>query len=324
MITVHGLLGEPGAALRTAADAADWVVGGQRHLDALAVPEARRIRLGALRPAVEQISGLPVDADVVVIASGDPLYFGVVRALRRLGLRPRVVTAPSSIATAFAAVGVPWDDAVVVSVHGRPLTAALNLARTHPKVAVFTSAEHGIGELADGLADLSRWYVLAERLGESDERVRVFGGADDAAEATPLEPNVVLILDRNVDAEDTEWSGVLAGPGRATRPVASIAAALAFVRLLPEPGELLLATGPLAAEVAALARWSGAAVTLAAPEPGARIIHPDVVLTDALDAVPGAPRAIVLTGPAPSNLPADYRWTSDDAGGYHLMTGVRT
>ena len=211
MITVHGLLGRPTDALFEAAARADLVVGGARHLDALGVPPERRITLGALRPAVERISLMPPTKDVVVVASGDPLYFGVVRSLRSRGLRPAVVPAVSSIAAAFAAVGLPWDDAAVVSVHERPLQTALDVAQTAAKVAVFTSAEHGVRELADGLRDLPRWYVLAERLGDSDERVRVLN-ADEALLAEPLQPNVVLILDRPPEADDAPWSGAVAGP----------------------------------------------------------------------------------------------------------------
>ncbi|PZQ47099.1 MAG: tetrapyrrole methylase, partial [Phenylobacterium zucineum] len=134
MITVYGLLGTPGMELRIAAATADWVVGGRRHLDALDVEQGRRITLGALRPAVERIAELPPTSIVTVVASGDPGYFGVLRALRAAGLRPEVVPASSAIAAAFAAVGLPWDDAAVVSVHGRALEPALDLARACPKV----------------------------------------------------------------------------------------------------------------------------------------------------------------------------------------------
>lgn len=218
MITVYGLLGTPSEALRKAAALADRVVGGRRLLDALNVEPDRRITLGALRLAVERIVDLPEDAEVVVIASGDPLYFGVVRSLRAAGLRPAVVPGVSSIATAFAAVGLPWDDAAVVSVHGRPLETALDAARRHPKVAVFTTPDHGVRELAAGLAGLQRWFVLAERLGEPDERVRLLS-ADEALVTEPLEPNVVLILDRLPSEPDAPWSGVVAGPEPSTTPL---------------------------------------------------------------------------------------------------------
>ena len=146
------------------------------------------------------------------------MYFGVVRTLRAAGLRPRVVPAVSSIAAAFAAVGLPWDDAAVVSVHGRPLEPALDLVHTAGKVAVFTSAEHGIRELATALDGLGRWFVLAERLGEPDERVRVLTTA--AARTTvPREPNVVLVLDRHPADDDAPWPGGVAGPTRHPSPL---------------------------------------------------------------------------------------------------------
>lgn len=213
MITVYGLLGAPNAELREAAAQANWVVGGSRHLDLLGVPLERRIVLGAPRRAIEKLVTLPEPARIVVVASGDPLYFGIVRALRAAGFRPTVIPAVSSIAAAFAAVGVPWDDAAVVSVHGRPLEPALKLARNTGKVAVFTSGLHGIRELAAGLGDLDRTWVLAERLGSDDERVRVLTTVE-ALEVEPVEPNVVLILDRHPSAGDAPWPGDIAGPLR--------------------------------------------------------------------------------------------------------------
>lgn len=217
MITVHGLLGAPSDALREAAARADVVVGGSRHLDALNVEPARRITLGALQATVQQIAALPPETTVLVIASGDPLFFGIVRSLRAAGMRPTVVPAVSSVSAAFAAVGLPWDDAAVVSVHGRPLGPALRLARTTGKVAVLTSAEQGLRELAAGLADLNRWFVLAERLGEPEERVRVLTGAEALA-TEPAVPNVVLILDRPPEAPDAPWSGDVAGPVQRSLP----------------------------------------------------------------------------------------------------------
>ena len=80
-----------------------------------------------------------------------------------------VSPAVSSVAAAFAAVALPWDDALVVSAHGKPLDAAIAAARWHRKVAVLTSADGGVRELAVALP--ARTFVLAERLGEPDERV---------------------------------------------------------------------------------------------------------------------------------------------------------
>ncbi|NEC49109.1 precorrin-6y C5,15-methyltransferase (decarboxylating) subunit CbiE, partial [Actinospica acidiphila] len=95
------------------------VVGGRRHLDAVDVPEdAERVVLGPLASALDTVATyVAQERPVVVLASGDPGFFGIVRALaerfgpERLDVRPGV----SSVAAAFARAGLPWDDAVVVS-----------------------------------------------------------------------------------------------------------------------------------------------------------------------------------------------------------------
>ncbi|MDU5843965.1 MAG: precorrin-6y C5,15-methyltransferase (decarboxylating) subunit CbiE, partial [Cutibacterium avidum] len=55
MIRVHGYLGTISDSLRQEAADADLVVGGQRHLDALNVPDEKRQKLGLIGPAVERV-----------------------------------------------------------------------------------------------------------------------------------------------------------------------------------------------------------------------------------------------------------------------------
>ncbi|RLP10819.1 precorrin-3B C(17)-methyltransferase [Propionibacterium australiense] len=201
MIRVHGYLGTISEQLRQEADEADLVVGGRRHLDALAVPEARRQVLGLADPAVDRIRALPADARVVVIASGDPLFFGIVRRLRQSGLDVEVVPEVTSVQAAFAAVAVPWDDAQIVSAHSHGLGAAVRVARNHPKVAVLTAPGRGVRELAEALRGAGKTYVLAARMGEADQRVDVLTEeqalALDADEVPGL--HVVLVLDYRPD-----------------------------------------------------------------------------------------------------------------------------
>ena len=51
MIRVHGYLGTISDSLRQEVADADLVVGGQRHLDALNVPDEKRQKLGLIGPA---------------------------------------------------------------------------------------------------------------------------------------------------------------------------------------------------------------------------------------------------------------------------------
>ncbi|MGX1912928.1 precorrin-6y C5,15-methyltransferase (decarboxylating) subunit CbiE [Streptomyces phaeochromogenes] len=174
MITVVGtgtgapLPPDAGAALA----GAGLVVGGRRHLAGATMPDtAERVVLGPLAPAldaIEQFLEKPADQGrVVVLASGDPGFFGIVRALaerfgaERLEVHPGV----SSVATAFARIGLTWDDAVVVSAHGRDLRTAVNVCRAHPKVAVLTGPGSGPAELGAALRSSGRVLVVASALG---------------------------------------------------------------------------------------------------------------------------------------------------------------
>lgn len=196
MITVVGTDGGPLIPAATQAlQKATLVAGGARHLDALSVPpNARRVVMGDVGRALEEVARHVGPA--VVLASGDPGFFGIVRQMRQQGLRFTVLPAVSSVALAFARAGLSWDDAIVVSAHGRDIRTAVNACRAHPKVAVLTAPGAGPAALAAGLAQgaaVRRTFLVAERLGCADERVTEIP-AHRAGEREWADPNVVLSL----------------------------------------------------------------------------------------------------------------------------------
>lgn len=215
MIHVHGYMGEISSATRELSRTCTLVVGGSRHLDSLDVPDHRRVVLGALTPALERLSQLEPGQDALVLASGDPGFHGILRRIRLDGHDVVVQPAVNSVAAAFAAVALPWDDALVVSAHGKPLTEAVRAARHHRKVAVLTSRTDGIVELATALANLDRTWVLAERLGEADERVRILDTQEALALKDIAEPNVVLILSAHPDDHELIDKEIVAVRGAA-------------------------------------------------------------------------------------------------------------
>ena len=193
MITVIGLDGSPlpAAAIAALADAT-LVVGGRRQFTAAPVPPgARTVLLGPLAPAVEALAAH--EGDAVVLASGDPGFFGVLRCLREHGLADVVLPAVSSVALAFARAGLTWDDAQVASAHGRDPRHAVNLCRAHPKVAVLTGPGCGPAELAAALDGWQRRLVVAEHLGTPDERITACSPAEAACREW-ADLNVVLVL----------------------------------------------------------------------------------------------------------------------------------
>ncbi|CAL9284118.1 precorrin-6y C5,15-methyltransferase (decarboxylating) subunit CbiE [Streptomyces sp. NPDC095602] len=210
-VTVIGWDGSPlTAAARSALSAATLVAGAAHHLALPEVPErAERIRLGSVDLAARRIAGHRGTA--VVLADGDPGFFGVVRTLRdpAHGLEVEVVPAVSSVAAAFARAGMPWDDARVVVAHTRTLRRAVNVCRAHPKVAVLTSPGAGPAELALMLDGVHRTFVICEALGTEREQVTVLT-SDKAADLTWRDPNVVIAIGGSAPAP--AGGGWLLGP----------------------------------------------------------------------------------------------------------------
>ena len=178
LVGVHG--GECfGAAAAEAVATATVVVGAARHLATVSLPDgARRLPLDRdLSAMLDRLDGLRRDGErVCVLVSGDPGFFGLGR-LARARLGPGAVTvhpAPSSVALAFARAGIPWDDAVVVSAHGRAPDAAVEAVLRAPKVAVLCSPDsppQSIGRAVLERGGGERQVTVACRLGEADEQV---------------------------------------------------------------------------------------------------------------------------------------------------------
>ncbi|MEU0674300.1 precorrin-6y C5,15-methyltransferase (decarboxylating) subunit CbiE [Streptomyces sp. NPDC006172] len=194
-VTVIGWDGSPlTAAARSALGAATLVAGAAHHLALPEVPPAaERLRLGSVALAARRIAGHRGTA--VVIADGDPGFFGVVRTLRapEFGLEVEVVPAVSSVAAAFARAGMPWDDAQVVVAHRRTLRRAVNVCRAHSKVAVLTSPGAGPAELGLLMEGVHRTFVVCEELGTDREHISVLT-SDKAADHTWRDPNVVIVI----------------------------------------------------------------------------------------------------------------------------------
>jgi precorrin-6Y C5,15-methyltransferase (decarboxylating) len=195
--------------------AGDLIVGGHRQLAAAAPADARTLAIegdvAAVLDAVAAESG-----EVCVLASGDPGFFGIVRPLaaRFLPSSLEVHPAPSSIALAFARLGVHWDDAAVVSAHGRPLPEAAALAAALPKVAVLVSPDSPPEALGKELLHIGAPHqqaAVCTRLGLPDESVtRVDLHQLASGTWDPLSV-VVLFADegRQVAAEKSVAWGVL-------------------------------------------------------------------------------------------------------------------
>ncbi|MFE6226068.1 MULTISPECIES: precorrin-6y C5,15-methyltransferase (decarboxylating) subunit CbiE [unclassified Streptomyces] len=289
-VTVIGWDGSPlTAAARSALSAATLVAGAAHHLALPEVPPgAERVRLGSVGLAARRIAGHRGTA--VVLADGDPGFFGVVRTLRapEHGLEVEVVPAVSSVAAAFARAGMPWDDARVVVAHQRTLRRAVNVCRAHPKVAVLTSPGAGPAELALLLDGVHRTFVVCEELGTAREQVSVLT-SDKAADHTWRDPNVVLVIggaggtgasaapwlmghDPSAAAV-RGWAGPGERDGSEDRPGIGhdpTLRAVQLARLGPRAGDLVWDVGSAGGAFAVEAARFGAAVIAVDADPAAR------------------------------------------------------
>ncbi len=180
-VVIVGFLGSEtfGLAAQEALRAADVVLGTGRLLDALPADVAgKRIEAGgALAETLEMAhERRALGERVCLLASGDPGFFGLVRvAAARFGPEGlEIHPAPSSVAAAFARAGTHWDDATVVSAHGRPLASAVEVALEQPKVAVLTAPDQPPEALGRALLDAgcaARQVTVCARLGHDDEAV---------------------------------------------------------------------------------------------------------------------------------------------------------
>lgn len=260
--------GEAAAALRTAA----LVVGARRHLASVPIPaRLRRSELTSLDRALDVICR--DEGPVVVLASGDPGFFGIVRALRARGLMPRVIPAVSSVALAFSRLGLDWDDALVLSAHGREPRPVLAAALAHPKVAILTGpAGEQTSRLAAELLAADRRVFAAERLGTAQERLRELGVAASGGVDDVRGPCVLVALADGAD--DTAPPRWLAGhqgapPGwalpeeefehRDSMITKAEVRAFALAKLGPGPGRTIwdvgAGSGSVAVECAGFGAW---------------------------------------------------------------------
>ncbi|MEU7583961.1 precorrin-6y C5,15-methyltransferase (decarboxylating) subunit CbiE [Streptomyces sp. NPDC041068] len=241
------------AASRAALTGADVLIGGPRQLDLLPADACAGERVAwpsPLRPAVPGLLAAHAGRRIAVLASGDPMFYGIGRALsEELGAAAlHVLPHPSSVSLACARLGWPVEDTEVVTLVGRPaarLAAALHEGR---RLLVLSANAATPGEVAALLRDRgfgpSRLRVL-EQLGSPHESS--YEDVADAWSHAPADPlNVVAVECRR--SPDALRLGAVPGlpdaayesDGQLTKRYVRAATLAA---LAPEPGELLWDVG---------------------------------------------------------------------------------
>ncbi|CRM65567.1 bifunctional cobalt-precorrin-7 (C(5))-methyltransferase/cobalt-precorrin-6B (C(15))-methyltransferase [Pseudomonas sp. Wu6] len=225
------------------------IIGGQRQLDLLPLCISGERQAWpspfSLEPVLSR-RGEPV----CVLASGDPMFYGVGASLARQIAADEllVIPAPSSVSLAAARLGWPLQDVVTVSVVSRPF-AAINAHLASGVRLLVLSNDGGSPALIAALLTQAGFgpsrLTVFEHLGGANER-RLDGLAADWHHLGTADLNLVAI--DCLACSDTPPLSRLAGlPDSAFQHDGQLTKrdvrAMTLARLAPMPGELLWDVG---------------------------------------------------------------------------------
>ena len=208
-------------------ESADLLVGGRRHLAYFSQSNARKLLITKdIASVIREIKARMSLDKIVVLASGDPLFYGIGSTLVKALGREHLVIHPniSSPAAAFAAICEPWEDARLVSFHGRvPENFDDIIAREH-KIAILTDGRHTPGWIAKYLLSHGRDQFSAhvfESMGSDGEKIGAFDSVKHLQNISFTMPNIMLLKrkmppEKDVDLHEKspEQDAVETGTGR--------------------------------------------------------------------------------------------------------------
>ncbi len=180
---------------RRAADVisgADILIGGQRHLDEFAglTTETRVIDA--------DISGLMnwiaerLDRRIVILASGDPMFFGIGKRISETFAPEQVQIVPgiSSVQYLCSRAGMDMNDIYLTSSHNR--SPDFDWLLSHERIGMVTDSKIGPKEIAAEIRQRgqTRRMIIGENLSGRNERITILNADDVSGD---YDMNVVLI-----------------------------------------------------------------------------------------------------------------------------------
>jgi precorrin-6Y C5,15-methyltransferase (decarboxylating) len=287
---------------RAAIEQAGVLIGSPRQLSLL--PDAvtgQRVALPSpLLPGLPGLIAAHAGAALVVLASGDPMFYGIGATLVRvLGAAHLVVLPhPSSVSVAAARLGWPLDDVDVVSLVGRPpelLHPLLQPGRRVLALTAETTAAAGVRALLEARGFGSSPVTVLADLGSEQEVVAPAGGQ-------PHSRLAIIAIDCRLDGDAAPLPRVPGLPDDAFEQDGQITKheirALALAALVPVPGQLLWDVGAGSGSVGIEWMRVHPASRAIAVEP--RADRRDRIVRNA--AALGVPGLVVVAGSAPQAL----------------------
>jgi precorrin-6y C5,15-methyltransferase (decarboxylating) CbiE subunit/precorrin-6Y C5,15-methyltransferase (decarboxylating) CbiT subunit len=243
---------------RRALEAAEVLMGGRRHLDLVPASAAERVAWPSpLLPALPGLMERYAGREVCVLASGDPMFYGIGSTLvRMLGTeRIRVIPHLSSLSLACARLGWPVEQVDVLSLVGRP-AATLNAAiLPGRRVLVLGGVPSFVAGALTGLGYGPSPMTVLSDLGAASESVQARTAEEWAYVSSPAPSALNVIALECVAGPGAEPLARVPGlpdsafehDGQLTKREVR---AVSLSRLAPLPGELLWDVGAGAGSIA--------------------------------------------------------------------------
>lgn len=176
----------------------DVVIGGKRNLESIVDFEGEKIEISSnLKEIVEYINNNK-HKQISVIASGDPLIYGIGRYLSKNIDKEdlNIVSGISSLQYIFSKVHIDMNDLYITSSHGK--TPDFDYVLSHKKVCMVTDKIIGPKEICKQILDrnLEKTIVVGENLSYDNERITI-GSPEDILNLENFDMCVVVILDKN-------------------------------------------------------------------------------------------------------------------------------
>ncbi|MCL4349153.1 precorrin-6y C5,15-methyltransferase (decarboxylating) subunit CbiE [Ferroplasma acidiphilum] len=153
------------------------IFSGRRNLELIPQTPAQIFNIGSMKQFTGDLANTLADnKTVTVVASGDPLFFGIGKYITEHYDSGDIYIVPevSSLQVALSRLGMDASHMVAISLHGREIKGLAQKIRNKRKIAIFTDGNNTPSRIAEymtsfGLVDYSS-YVL-ERLGYKDESI---------------------------------------------------------------------------------------------------------------------------------------------------------
>ncbi|MGK7939120.1 MAG: precorrin-6y C5,15-methyltransferase (decarboxylating) subunit CbiE [Crocosphaera sp.] len=163
-------------------DNADFLIGSDRHVNYFINHPGKKVIIRNFYEDINTLKKLKeYHQSIIILVSGDPLFFGLGRLLleqfdaEELEFYPHI----SSIQLGFSRVKISWNDAKLISGHGRHLDELISsLQKGIEKIAILTDQKNNPAAIAHLLLslDIAVNYDIwvCENLGDTDEKVNCF------------------------------------------------------------------------------------------------------------------------------------------------------